>query len=215
MIRVIIFDCWGTLFTNSQSPHPFEQFATKIGRTMSDRSFVKLFESCLMQDAYEDLEIPVRALLGDLQISYEEATVKELKGILINSLSTQIAYPDTMKTLIRLKNKYTLVLLTNSFKQGYEGLDKKFSVSEVFDHVITSFEAHRTKPDVKFFRDAIASAKVAPSEIVMVGDNLHDDIDPAERLGLHAILLDRKGRYPGVKNRTVTLDEVRELIDSF
>ena len=75
MIKAIIFDCWGTLFTNSQSPHPFEQFANKIGRTMSDRLFVKLFESHLMQDVYDNLEIPIRTLLDDLQIPYEEAKV--------------------------------------------------------------------------------------------------------------------------------------------
>jgi 2-haloalkanoic acid dehalogenase type II len=211
MIKAIIFDCWGTLFTNSQSPHPFEQFANKIGHTMSDGSFVKSFESHLMQDSYDDLSVPIKALLEDLRIPYKES---ELKEILIRSIPTQIAYPDTMENLLRLKKKYTLVLLTNSFKQGYEGLDKKFGISAIFDHIVTSFDAHRTKPDIKLFKDAIASTRVSPSEIVMVGDNLHDDVEPASSLGLHTILLDRKGRYPEVKNRVTRLEKIQEVIDS-
>ncbi len=214
MIKAIIFDCWGTLFTNSQSPHPFEQFANRIGYAVSDRSFVKLFESHIMQNVYGDLEIPIRALLNDLKVPYEETTSKELKEILLRSIHTQIAYPDTLQNLIPLKEKYMLVLLTNSFEQGYEGLDGKFGISKIFSHVITSFESHRTKPDIQLFKDAIAITHFAPSEIMMVGDNLHDDIEPANSLGLHTVLLDRKNRYPEAKNRVTTLEEARKLIDS-
>ena len=212
MIKVIIFDCWGTLFTNSQSPHPFEQFAKKLGRTMSDRSFVKLFEFHIMQNAYDDLEIPINALLSDLKVSYKEIISTELKEILLHSIPTQIAYPDTMENLISLKERYKLVLLTNSFKQGYEGLDSKFGISKIFCHVITSFEAHRIKPDIQLFKDAIVSTPFTPSEIVMIGDNLHDDVEPANSLGLHTILLDRKNKYPEAKNRVTTLEKVQELI---
>lgn len=214
MIKAIIFDCWGTLFTNSQSPHPFEQFASKIGYTMTDRGFVKLFESHLMKDAHDDLDVPIKALLNDIKTPQSQAKIEELKGVLLRSISTQVAYPDTMKGLVGLKKKYTLVLLTNSFKQGYEGLDTKFDVGRIFSHVITSFEHHRTKPDIKLFKDAIKSTHFAPSEIVMIGDNLHDDIEPARGLGLHTILLDRKNRYPEIGNRTMTLEKVEKLIDS-
>lgn len=212
MMKAIIFDCWGTLFTNSQSPHPFEQFANEIGHTMSNRSFVKSFEFHLMQDSYDDLRVPIKALLKDLDIPYDESVANKLKAILIHSIFTQVAYPDTMESLRRLKGKYALVLLTNSFKQGYEGLDKKFGISEIFDHVVTSFDAHRTKPDIKLFEEAIASTKVTSSEIVMIGDNLHDDIEPSSSLGMHTILLDRRGRYSEAKNRVTTLEEATSNI---
>jgi hypothetical protein len=44
MIEALIFDCWGTVFTNSQTPHPFALFAKKLGYDISDRSFLKPFE---------------------------------------------------------------------------------------------------------------------------------------------------------------------------
>jgi putative hydrolase of the HAD superfamily len=215
MIKAIIFDCWGTLFTNSQSPHPFEQFASKLGYTFSDRAFVKLFEHRLMQASHNDLSIPIGALLDDLKSPQDEAIIKELEGILIRSISTQITYPDTMDVLARLKKDYKLVLLTNTFKQGYQGLARKFEIEEIFNHVITSFEHHRIKPDVQLFKDAIASTGCEPSEIVMVGDNPHDDIEPAQSLNLKTILLDRKERYPEARNRITTLNEVEGVVRYF
>lgn len=215
MIKAIIFDCWGTLFTNSQSPHPFEQFANKIGYKLSDRTFVKLFEHHLMQESHDDLRVPIESLLDDLKLPHDKTIVKELKNVLIGSIPTQIAYPDTMDALARLKKNYKLVLLTNSFSQGYAGLSRRFGTDETFSHVITSFESHRIKPDVQLFKDAIVSTGCEPSEIVMIGDNLHDDIEPAQSLGLKTILLDRKERYPEAKSRVTTLREAEDVIQFF
>jgi putative hydrolase of the HAD superfamily len=212
MIKAIIFDCWGTLFTNSQSPHSFEQFANKLGYTLSDRTFVKLFERHFMEATHDDLKIPIKALLDDLKLPRRKMMIKELEDILIDSIPTQIAYPDTMETLVHLKKTYVLTLLTNTFKQGYEGLNQKFGVDKLFSHVITSFESHRIKPDLQLFKDAIAATGCQPSEIIMIGDNFHDDIEPAQRLGLKTILLDRKGRYPEAKNRVTTLKEIEVII---
>ncbi|EDK72369.1 hypothetical protein TM7_0510 [candidate division TM7 genomosp. GTL1] len=89
MIKAVIFDCWGTLFTNSQSPHPFEKFANKIGHTISDRNFVKSFEHHLMLDTHDDLRDPIQTLLNDLKVSYDEQLVDELKDILIGSVASQ------------------------------------------------------------------------------------------------------------------------------
>jgi 2-haloalkanoic acid dehalogenase type II len=213
MIKAIIFDCWGTLFTNSQTPHPFEQFANILGYKLTDRTFVKLFERHLMLAPYENLAIPIKALLKDLQVPHSEVTVKDLKGILVRSIPTQIVYPDTMDALNRLQKNYKLILLTNTFKQGYEGLKDKFGIDQIFSGSIASFESHRIKPDIQLFKDAIASAGCKLSEIIMIGDNLHDDIEPAQSLGLRTILLDRKGRYPDFENRVTTMDETEKLIE--
>ncbi len=214
MIKAIIFDCWGTLFTNSQSPHPFEQFANKIGYKLSDQTFVKLFEYHLMQESHDDLRIPIKSLLDDLKLPHDETIIKELKNILIGSIPTQIAYPDTTDALTRMNKEYKLVLLTNSFSQGYEGLNRKFGIDGIFTHVITSFGNHQIKPDIQLFKVAIASTGCKPSEIVMVGDNLHDDIEPAQSLGLKTILLDRKGKHPEAENRVTTLNAVEGVIRS-
>ncbi len=168
-----------------------------------------------MQASYDDLSVPIESLLSDLKLPRDEIIIKELKNILISSIPTQIAYPDTMDSLARLKKNYKLILLTNSFSQGYAGLNRKFCTDETFSHVITSFESHRIKPDIQLFKDAISSTNCKLSEIVMVGDSLHDDIEPAQSLSLEAILLDRKGRYPDAKNRVATLRKLEDIVGSF
>jgi 2-haloalkanoic acid dehalogenase type II len=208
MIKAIIFDCWGTLFTNSQSLHPFERFAHTVGRTMADQLFVKPFERHVMQDSHEDLRVPIRQLLDELQISYTAETVQKLEAILLGSISDQIAYPDTLEALTQLRKSYRLILLTNTFKQAYEGLNQKFHIDTLFDDVITSFGSHQTKPDSQLFQDAVTAAQCEAGEILMIGDNLLDDIEPALGLGMKTLLLDRKERHLEYTNRAPNLDGI-------
>lgn len=53
MIKTIVFDCWGTLFISGDSLlHPFEVFAQRIGCTLKNEAYLKMFESHLMLKVY-------------------------------------------------------------------------------------------------------------------------------------------------------------------
>jgi putative hydrolase of the HAD superfamily len=52
------------------------------------------------------------------------------------------------------------------------------------------------KPHESIFRAALDLIGVAPTEAVMVGDSVEDDIEGASALGMRAVLIDREGRYP-------------------
>ncbi|HEX7259973.1 MAG TPA: hypothetical protein VF272_03510, partial [Candidatus Saccharimonadia bacterium] len=67
-VTLIAFDCWGTVFTNAQKPHPFAVFAKRLDKSLTDRTYVALFEQHLMTEIYPDLKLPIRRLLGELGI---------------------------------------------------------------------------------------------------------------------------------------------------
>jgi putative hydrolase of the HAD superfamily len=52
------------------------------------------------------------------------------------------------------------------------------------------------KPHESIFRAALDLIGVVPTEAVMVGDSVEDDIEGASALGMRAVLIDREGRYP-------------------
>jgi FMN phosphatase YigB (HAD superfamily) len=43
----------------------------------------------------------------------------------------------------------------------------------------------------------------------MVGDTIEDDVEGARAVGMHALLLDREGRYPEVEDK---LEDLRGLL---
>ncbi len=65
-----------------------------------------------------------------------------------------------------------------------------------FDWVLGSAEQNLRKPDPAFFERIVESTGLDPAQIVYIGDSIRLDIEPAIRLGLHAVLIDRDGIFP-------------------
>lgn len=65
-----------------------------------------------------------------------------------------------------------------------------------FDWILGSEEQCMRKPDSAFFRLMLDSTGLAPGQIAYVGDSMRLDIEPALRMGFHAILLDRDNLFP-------------------
>jgi putative hydrolase of the HAD superfamily len=76
------------------------------------------------------------------------------------------------------------------------------------DAGISSFHHGKTKPHASIFRAALALLEVEPHEAAMVGDTVADDVEGARAVGMHAVLVDRLGRYPDFEPR---LEDLRGL----
>lgn len=215
MIKTLIFDCWGTLFKDASEPPSFDRFASRIGHNARDREYMKLFENHLMRKRYADLSQPITSLLDALNLSYDHGLITELQDIILSSCKTQVAYPDTLGTLASLKGHYTLCMLTNTIAQCYDCLNESYNLQEQFDCIATSFATGYIKPETDIFKTVIEAAGCKSSEIVMIGDNPIDDIEPAKKLGLHTILIDRKGRHLSHPDRVVSLDQALRVIARF
>jgi len=55
------------------------------------------------------------------------------------------------------------------------------------------------------------SLNVPASQILLVGDSLSDDVEPAARAGLRAVLVDRSSRYASLKDHT-RVDSLSEVL---
>jgi FMN phosphatase YigB (HAD superfamily) len=74
------------------------------------------------------------------------------------------------------------------------------------DLVISARTAGIGKPHRDFFEAALTQARVTADEAVMVGDQYEIDIIGARNAGIPAVLLDRVGAFPEVRDCPVIRD---------
>lgn len=80
-----------------------------------------------------------------------------------------------------------------------------------FDWILGSEEQRMRKPDSEFFRLMLDSTGLAAKQIAYVGDSMRLDIEPALRMGFHAILLDRCNLFPhSPLARITSLDQLAQ-----
>jgi len=115
-------------------------------------------------------------------------------------------YDDVLDTVAALRAAGLRIgLVSNSARDVREfarhhGLD--------VDAGISSFHHGHTKPHASIFRAVLDLLDVGPTEALMVGDTIADDIEGALALGMRAILLDRDGRRPDFDPRIETLHQL-------
>jgi putative hydrolase of the HAD superfamily len=125
-------------------------------------------------------------------------------------------FPETVEVLERLKRMGLKIGIISNFDTRLYSVLEGLGIRHFFDAVITSSEAGYAKPSPQIFQAATHSLGVRPSEILVVGDSPHDDVEPAIRAGMPAVLIDRRGRYrsrTGIRRISSLLELPKLLID--
>ena len=104
------------------------------------------------------------------------------------------AFPDAEPVLRELQASYRLGLVTNGVPDLQREKLRGAGLTGYFDAVIISGEVGVGKPDPRIFEAAVATLTAGPEETVMVGDNLRRDIEPAQRMGIRAVWINRSGK---------------------
>jgi putative hydrolase of the HAD superfamily len=138
-----------------------------------------------------------------------------LADALLNRFSTGSTYrlfDDALPALTVLREQgYRLGLISN-FEQWLEERLIELEAGHLFDVSVISGFVRIEKPDPAIYELALQRAAVAPERAVHVGDSMSLDVHPATSVGMHAVLIDRGGRYPEVDiPRIESLEELPPL----
>jgi HAD superfamily hydrolase (TIGR01549 family) len=109
-----------------------------------------------------------------------------------------------MRELRRLGLRIGLV--SNTSRHRLPRLIDAFSLD--VDAWISSGSHGKVKPSPTIFLAMLDMLDVEPTEAVMVGDQIADDVEGARALGITAYLIDREGLYP---DRTDTIPDLFSL----
>jgi putative hydrolase of the HAD superfamily len=152
-----------------------------------------------------------RRFLEELGI-VDESAVGHLYSV-FSATSSYKMFDDVAPTLERLTaDGYRLGVISN-FESWLEGMLVELEVGDVFEPSVISGIEGVEKPNPRLYEIAVEHAGIHPAEAVHVGDSPGLDVEPAQRVGLKAVLLDRTGRYPDAAWPTVrSLAELPDLL---
>jgi putative hydrolase of the HAD superfamily len=149
-----------------------------------------------------------QTFLAELGIPWSDSLAERLY-VTFTDLSNYRLFPDVMAVLERLEKEDLRLGVISNFEEWLEHLLESLDVTRFFDVRVISGVEGVEKPDPRIFHLAMDRAGVVAEDSVYVGDNVVFDVEPAREVGMLAVLLDRRGRYPDADGiRITSLDEL-------
>lgn len=224
--QVIFFNAGGTLIQlkNTTLPILYSQLMSRILK----KSFSpeEIFLAFRKAEAWVLSRRIPGALFSDLdQRKYQNIFYGQL-GIFnrkkINWIEKQIAGKLEMdyvlekgtKTLLRfLKQKYQLGLISN-WDDSLIDILQNLGILDYFDSITLSGDIGISKPDAAIFKSALDDfPEVKPKQTVYIGDEYLNDVVPAQKLKMVAILFDKgpSGMHGRPFQTAVKCSRIKEL----
>lgn len=207
-IKGIIFDYGGTLDTGGTHwSHVIRDGWNKAGIAANDALFREAYvfgerelervEHILPQHNFGDLldikmqiELGYLASTGNFPPAQVENKAKEIAEYCYETARKNVA--KSKEVLEELSKKYPIVLVSN-FYGNIETVLADFGILECFKKVIESAKVGVRKPDPAIFELGVKALGLKPEEVLVVGDSIKNDIDPAKKIGCQTLLLEGKG----------------------
>ena len=102
-------------------------------------------------------------------------------------------FPETIPMLRGLKESGFLVGAVSNWEPRLQELCENLGIAHYFDFMVVSEAQGYAKPGMRLFELALERAATRPEEVIHVGNDPLEDIAPAERLGIRAVLIQRDG----------------------
>ena len=157
---------------------------------------------------YADLDSFLMQMFWRLGIEVDKETFRGFKELC--KKRRQKLYPEVEEVLSKVKDYglKTAIVTTIAhffFKETLRPIEK------YFDFICTGYEAGCDKSNPKIYIKVLDVLNIKPEEAVVIG-NLQYDVLLPKKLGMHAILLDRKGGKRKQASNVVAKD-LREAIE--
>ncbi len=228
MIKGIIFDYGGTLDSRGvhwsevlwqgyqQAGVPIDKQTFRTAYVEGERSLARE-RIILPQDDFHVLLLKKVAI----EISYlpqqpDETTrdrwVKEIAAYCDNAARGCI--DEARPMLEELHEKYPMMLVSNFYGNIDEVL-RNYGIRHLFKGIIESAVVGIRKPNPTLFRLGVDALELNPEEVLVVGDSLRKDIEPAEQIGCHVLWLKGKGWTDEEDQQTHphTITRVTQVLD--
>ena len=182
-IRAVIFDLGRVLV-----PFDFDRFydpLAALSKINTEEVRRRIAATGLMPRFESGLEEPEAFARGICEILGLHLTVEEFAPIWFAVFLPEALIPEEM--LIQLRQRYRLLLLSNTNVLHFAGLMKNYPVLHHFDHYVLSHEIKAMKPDEAIYRRAVELAQCPAGECLFI-DDLPENVAGAQRAGLQAVL---------------------------
>lgn len=181
MIKVIIFDLGGVLFTNGTKKF-IEDISRKYGL---NRELVKEIMDGDVGSQYREAKITRDEFW---KIALEKLNIPESIDALEEQwISGYELIEGTKDIILELSKTYKVYYLSDNVRERVERIDNKYSFLTWFEDGIFSHEAGVRKPNPEIYKYVLRKAGVNPEEAVFIDDK-QSALEPADKMGMKTIL---------------------------
>jgi putative hydrolase of the HAD superfamily len=197
MIKLIVFDLWGTLAYEKVLKGKTSQILEKTKKKIREDKFVKIFENSVQTKKWESEFSAYKNLCKNMGLETTKENVELIVDICRISQEKTKLYKHSIPMIKKLKKKgYKIGLISNSSVFAIDKIKEKTNLMQFIDFCVFSYDVGKIKPDLKLFKEMLKISKFKAQEVVMVGDNFKDDIESSRKVGLNAI---HYKNYPSLK----------------
>ncbi len=192
MAKAIIFDLWGTVVEQGVWS-PVKQVRNILRVRLPFPEYVTRMERAMMTTPFSSLTEAFEAVCKEFNVEPTQDIVEKLVGMWNKNWMLASAYED-LAELQKLREKHTLILVTNADSVGVPNVIEKNEFTDVFDHIFLSHDVGVIKSDPSFLQNVLEKIDIPAEDCLFVGDSIQSDMIPAQRAGMKTLLIDRKNR---------------------
>ena len=150
-------------------------------------------------------------LLGDLGVADPERTHARAIISAYNDPENWITYEDVPETLAELARRDYRLGIVSDWVSGLPRILHRLDLSRYLDWVLVSGAIGFSKPSPALYGLAVRRAGTLPDRMLHVGDSYYADVMGARAAGMHALLIDWRGRtWPPLD--VGLIDNISELL---
>ena len=162
-------------------------------------------------------------LVKKMSIQRDFLASKGIVSLSVEQLSTITSYcyqsaraciEEARSVLENLAGRYPMVLVSN-FYGNVDAVLRDFDVRRYFRGIIESAVVGVRKPNPTIFRLGVDVLEMEPGDVLVVGDSLRKDIEPAQSLGCQVLWLKGKGWTADEDQQTHpnTIARIEQVLD--
>lgn len=217
-MKAIIFDAFGTLFkvTSGGSAKTIMKNIIEHGGRVDEKQFLEEWKAYYKEHTLGNREFMTErdVFISRIQMFYDRfgvtrSAAKDADALLAGAFDRE-AYPEVKEVLEKLKEKYLVLIGSNTDNDVFESVMKK---NEIAVHkVYTSENLKCYKPDRRFFTQILEDNGLSPEDVIFVGDSITDDILGPKEVGMKTVWIDRNG-IGGEKGQDFTIHDLSEIFE--
>jgi putative hydrolase of the HAD superfamily len=231
MIETILFDAAGTLIKTAQTVgESYAVIAAKYGMRVPPAQLAPRFRACFEDSAPLAFPEAAAANITALEQAWWKRVVRqvflpfgefedfdacfeELFAYFARA-DSWVLYPDVPGTLAALSERGVKLAVVSNFDSRLITIMHGLGLADWFDGIFVSSAVGYAKPDRRIFDFVLKTRRLAPANVLHVGDSITNDVEGAANAGIKGILVDRKrANQAAPMTQLANLKEIVEYLD--
>ncbi|GEM_PF-6020332 len=186
----------------------FQEFASAYMRII-EMEYPASSKNGLGASAFDTRVKRFASTLDLIHENYPESLLKAMaREYGIGRAEGAVLFPDVRETLTRLKQYFRIGLVTEGSVETQMKQIDRLVLGPYFDSITISGATPYHKPSLELYRIASRNLATEPEAIIMIGDRIDWDLQPAHALGMKTILFFEDNQATGMIHYSRCVDAV-------